>query len=252
MIEFLGDILVFVTSKKPTQAKIKISPWVIIGTLAFTAVVAFVVVYYWDFLIDITVNPSKLRDLVRGAGPWGPLILIIVQYLQLLFAPIPGTVASVLAGTMFGPWLGTLYSMIGAMLGSFTVFVLARKLGRPFVERFVKPKTLKKMDYLAEKAGVLVFFAIFLLPVLPDDVVCYIAGLSKIPIRTLMLISLVGRLPGYLVAAFVGAGLAESNYTLVIVVSFLFVLLSVAGYVKRKDIEKSSRRLIERSPRPRA
>ena len=93
------------------------------------------------------------------------------------------------------------------------------------------------------------FFAIFLLPVLPDDVVCYIAGLSKIPIRTLMLISLVGRLPGYLVAAFVNAGLAESNYTLVIVVSFLFVLLSVVGYVKRKDIEKFSRRLIQRSPR---
>lgn len=235
-------------TNKKNSAKNKISPWVFVGLMLFVAALAFLAVYYWDFLVEITANPSKLRDLVKAAGPWGPLVLIIIQYLQLLAAPIPGTVASVLSGALFGPWLGTLYSMIGAMLGSLTVFVLSRKLGRPFVERFVKPGTLKKMDYLAEKAGIFVFFAIFLLPILPDDVVCYMAGLSKIPIRTLMLISFVGRLPGYLVAAFVGSGLTESNYTLVVVVSALFVLLAVGGYAKRKDIEKWSRKLIEHKP----
>lgn len=235
----------YVTEQKKSTDNPKLSLWVIIGTLLFAAVVIFVVVYYWDFLVEVTKNPSMLRDIVKDAGPWGPLILIIIQYLQLLFAPIPGTVASVLAGALFGPWLGALYSMIGAMLGSLTVFVLSRKLGRPFVERFAKKEALAKMDYMAEKAGVAVFFIIFLLPVLPDDIVCYIAGLSKIPIRTLMFISFVGRLPGYIVAAFVGAGIADSNYTFVIIVSTLFVVASLVGYIKRKEIEKWSRKIIE-------
>lgn len=238
-----------VKNKRSNQQKQRISPWVIAGMILFVGVLVFAVVHYWDFLSEIAVNPSKLRDLVQDAGAWGPLILIIIQYLQLLLAPIPGTVASVLAGTMFGPWLGTLYSMIGAMLGTLTVLVLSRRLGRPFVERFVKQDILEKLDYIAQKAGVLVFFLIFLIPALPDDVVCYVAGLSKIPIRTLMLVSFVGRLPGYLVSAFVGAGLADSNYTLVVVTTSLFVLVTIVGYFKRNEIEKLARRWIERHPK---
>ncbi len=218
----------------------------IAGVILFAGVMVFAVVHYWGFLSEIAVNPSKLRDLVQEAGPWGPLILIIIQYLQLLLAPIPGTVATVLAGAMFGPWLGTLYSMIGAMLGSLTVFVLSRRLGRPFVERFVKHETLTKLDYMAHKAGTVAFFLIFLIPVLPDDIVCYIAGLSKIPIRTLMLVSFFGRFPGYLASAFVGAGLADSNYTLSVVFSSLFIVAVVVGYFKRVEIEKLARKLIER------
>ncbi|NCU30195.1 TVP38/TMEM64 family protein [Candidatus Saccharibacteria bacterium] len=238
-----------VEKQQSEQLEQRISPWVIVGTILFIGVIVFAVVQYWDFLSEIAVDPSKLRDLVKDAGPWGPLILIIIQYLQLLLAPIPGTVASVLAGTMFGPWLGTLYSMIGAMLGTLTVLVLSRRLGRPFVERLVKEETLKKLDYLAHRAGVLVFFLIFLIPVLPDDIICYLAGLSKLPIKTLMVVSFVGRLPGYLVAAFVGAGLADSNYTLVIIVSSLFVLATVIGYFKRQEIEKLTRKWIYRHPK---
>jgi hypothetical protein len=48
------------------------------------------------------------------------------------------------------------------------------------------------VDYLAETRGVVVPFLIFLIPAFPDDLVAPIAGLSRIPIRTLVLISLAG------------------------------------------------------------
>ena len=48
---------------------------------------------------------------------------------------------------------------------------------------------------------------IFLLPALPDDAVCFIAGLTRLPLWRLLLVGLAGRLPGMAVLAYVGANL---------------------------------------------
>ena len=133
---------------------------------------------------------ARIKGAVERAGIWGPLVFIAIQFLQIVFAPIPGQVAGVIAGSLFGPWLGTLYSLVGSVLGCFLVFTLSRKLGRPFVERFVDKKHLKKFDRLTKNAGPMVFFLIFLLPGFPDDIICYLAGLSAIPIRTLVIITI--------------------------------------------------------------
>jgi uncharacterized membrane protein YdjX (TVP38/TMEM64 family) len=53
------------------------------------------------------------------------------------------------------------------------------------------------------------FLLVFLLPFLPDDLACFAAGLTAIPIPALMLTSLAGRLPGIWVSCWVGAHAAS-------------------------------------------
>lgn len=165
-------------------------------------------------------------------------MFIAVQFLQILVAPIPGQAVGVLAGALFGPWLGLVYSMAGAVLGFTTVFVLAKLLGRPFVEKFVKKQDLDKFDKLTKKAGPLVLFLVFLLPGFPDDAICYIAGLSDLRIRTLVLISMAGRLPGYAITSFMGAGIGEANLKLVGILSIILVIAVGLIYIKRKPLKK--------------
>ena len=50
------------------------------------------------------------------------------------------------------------------------------------------------------------FFLIFLLPAFPDDAVCFMAGLTRLPLLHLLLVCTLGRLPGTAVLTFVGAG----------------------------------------------
>src|SRR5687768_13593839 len=161
----------------------------VVAGLLMAAFIALIAVF-WQPLSQLFSDPDRARQLVADAGPWGPLLFIAMQIAQVLVAPIPGQVTGILGGLLFGWGWRFVFTMIGAAIGFTLIFVLARKLGRPFVERFVDKKLLDKFDYLAESNGTLVFFLIFLLPAFPDDIICYIAGLTTIKIRTLVLVSL--------------------------------------------------------------
>lgn len=209
---------------------------VLVGLVLLTIVL-------WRPLSELFGNPDQLRATVEDAGAWGPLVFIGAQYAQVLIAPIPGQVAGVIAGALFGAFWGTVYSMIGALLGYWTIFLLARRFGRPLVERFVSKRHLEKFDYLTNTNGTMVFFLIFLLPAFPDDLICYIAGLSAIRIRTLLLISFVGRLPGFIGLSLIGAGAADANVGLVTALLSVSVLAAAVGIWQRARLERWVKRL---------
>ena len=63
--------------------------------------------------------------------------------------------------------------------------------------RFVSSEILARFDKnTMEQDGVMSFFMIFLLPVFPDDAICFIAGLTRLSIPKLMLAAIIGRVPG--------------------------------------------------------
>ncbi|HHY27059.1 MAG TPA: TVP38/TMEM64 family protein [Desulfitobacterium dehalogenans] len=194
---------------------------------------------YWSWpYLTLLSDPDQVREIIIRSGTWGPLVFIFLQIVQILIAPIPGQVIGVIGGFLFGPFLGLLYTMLGATIGFTLVFILARKLGRPFVERFVDRKNIERFDHLSEEKGAWVFFFIFLLPAFPDDLIAFIAGLTTIPIRTLVLISVAGRLPGYAVLAFMGNGLALENLNPVVVTIAALIIIFVLAWWKRGWLRK--------------
>ena len=223
---------------------------VIVPSVLIIIAAVIVTIVYWGPISTFFGNPDAIKHYVEAAGPWGPIVFVAAQFLQILVAPIPGQAVGVIAGALFGPWLGLLYSMVGAILGFTTVFVLAKLLGRPFVERFVKKKDLDKFDAITKKAGALVLFLIFLLPGFPDDVICYLAGLSNLRIRTLVLVSIAGRLPGYLITSFMGAGIGSANTTVVAVLVSVVGLAAVISYVFRRDIQRLVHNLLNDDDQP--
>lgn len=228
-----------IMTERPNQ---KIN-WLLVGSIVVIALIVALIVFFWQPMVELFTDKDRLKTLVEQAGFWGPLVFIGVQFLQVIIAPIPGQAVGALAGALFGPWLGTLYSMIGALLGFTLIFVVSRQLGRPFVERFVDKEHLAKFDYLTKTNGPMVFFLIFLLPAFPDDIICYLAGLSAIPIRTLVVVSLAGRLPGYLVLAFLGAGIAEADGRLIGSIVAFIALVGALAYWQRKPLEAWVRRI---------
>jgi len=149
-----------------------------------------------------------IREWVHNWGAGAPLAIIILQTAQVLLAPIPGHVVGLASGYLFGTAWGTLYSVIGTTVGSLIAFWLTRAYGRPLVEHLVPPKTLAWLDAGAQRRGLFFLVLIFLLPFLPDDTACFIAGLTPIPIPALMLAVLAGRPPGIFVSCWLGAHMA--------------------------------------------
>ena len=197
-------------------------------------------------------DQTRMSEWVAGWGSLAPLTMIALQAAQVILAPIPGQVMGLVSGYLFGVARGAAYSLAGNALGSLVVFSLARVYGRPFVERRVPPETLARLDAGAERRGLFFFVLVFLVPFLPDDLTCFAAGLTPIPIPALMIAILVGRPPGILVSCWLGANaavLGPAQWTVVVVCSAL-----VAGLFLRygAQLQEWTMRLTERlTPRKR-
>jgi uncharacterized membrane protein YdjX (TVP38/TMEM64 family) len=214
---------------------------IIIAAILFAALLVALFIAFREPILNFFGKIDVLKNFILSAGFFAPLLFIILQVAQIIIAPIPGQVIAMLGGLVFG-WWGLALSLIGSALGCYIVFKISRRFGRPLAEKIFKKENLAKFDYVTESKGTIVLFLIFILPFFPDDLVCYLAGLTKIPMKNLMIAALAGRVPGFLVATLLGMGLESHNLTLIAWISALILLIFIWGYWKRRwlhDLTKS-------------
>lgn len=221
---------------------------IILGILALALLIYLSLdIVFHGPLTQFLSNRDQILLAVESFGFFAPLVYILLQIVQTVAAPIPGQVVGSVGGFLFGPW-GILWTLIGSLIGDYIVFRLARRFGRPLLEKLFSPATIRKFDFIVDaKSASLILFAIFLLPGFPDDVVCYIAGLTKLPIRRLMLLVGLGRLPTIILTNYLGAGLS-SNLGLVMVISVLMVFILGLVAWKRESIIKFFQRRDQSKP----
>ncbi len=127
---------------------------------------------------------------LRQLGIFGPLVFILIQIIQVVIPIIPGGMTSVSGNFVFGTYMGFVYNYIGITIGSIIAFFLARKYGKPFILCFISEKCYNK--YMAWTKDVNRFAwilgTLFFLPAAPDDVLCMIAGLTKLSFKQFILI----------------------------------------------------------------
>ncbi len=98
-------------------------------------------------------DQEQILAWVEGLGAWGPIAIILLEMIQALLAPIPGQAIEAASGYLYGPWWGTLFPMIGMVIGSSIIFLLARRFGRPLVIRLVGKKSMARLDDLVRRGG---------------------------------------------------------------------------------------------------
>ncbi len=162
---------------------------------------------WWDRTSSTFTSPEDFRAWVEGFGAWGPVVFFLAQALQVMLAPIPGTLFPPVGSLAFGPLPAMALSLAGLALGSAVVFLVARRWGRPLAVRLVGEDLIHRYEHVMTARGGLLLWVVFLLPLLPDDAVCALAGLSGISFRRFMLIAIVGRIPAVAAGVFTMAGL---------------------------------------------
>ena len=157
-------------------------------------------------------------------GHFGVIILILFQILQTVIAPIPGEVIQIAGGYLYGIPLGTIYNLIGLIIGSAIAFYFTKFIGREFVENLIKKKKLKWItDIMESKKFEIILFIIFIVPGLPKDFMIYVAGLTALKPTRFFNILILSRLPWIIVSASVGSNINAKNYILTIVISIIAV-----------------------------
>ncbi len=213
----------------------------VLGAATLAVVGACVWLVYTDapayrFLVRLYVDRYFLKETLRRWGILAPVIFIALQALQVIVAPIPGEVTGILGGYLFGEWLGLVYSTIGLTVGSVVAFGVGRWLGSHYVRRLVSQETWEKMGFIVEAEGSILCFVIFLVPGFPKDMVCYLFGMSPMPLWVFTLTSTLGRLPGTWVLSAQGAHTAAGNYLYVILLTALVVAIGLPLFYYRARI----------------
>ena len=149
-------------------------------------------------------SPEGLKAYILGFAPYSHLIFFLLQLLSVVIAPLPSNISAAVGGALFGTWQAFAMTMGAVLLGSVTVFCLARALGRPFAERFVSRKVSEKyLDTVRTKRDAFLVLA-FLFPFFPDDVLCILAGLTEISFGRFLIITVCTRPWGLLFASALG------------------------------------------------
>lgn len=187
-------------------------------------------------LEDIMTNGTKARETILALGYLAPFMFMILQVLQVLFAPVPGEATGVLGGYLFGAWPGFIYSSIALAAGSALAFGLGHLLADIFRERFSKTKIYRRFNHLVFKGDFVIPFVLFLFPGFPKDSLSYLLGLSAMPFKVFIFIASIARLPGTLLLSFEGAQVYEKNYLELLLLLLFSAIVALPCYLYRSRI----------------
>lgn len=190
----------------------------------------------------------EVKHFLARFGPFAPIAFIILQALQVVLAPIPGEATGFLGGMLFGTWLSFVYSTIGLTLGSALAFGLGRWLGLPLVRRLVSDEVYHKFDFLTRTGGELVTLILFLIPGFPKDYLCFILGVSPLPLRTFLVLTTFGRMPGTWLLSIQGAKVGGGYYVEFVVFLTVAAAAAFLAYIYREAVFQWMQRRHE--PRP--
>lgn len=152
----------------------------IICTLVFIDICAlvFFCLCACDLLSKIN-SVDALREYIYLSGIWAPVIYIVFCFLQVVLLPVPGSVAVAVGTAMFGPLKCSLFSFIGIVTGSIAAFFIGRQIGYKAVCWIVGKESLDKWLNKLKGKDYLILSLMFLLPLFPDDILCFVAGMSS-------------------------------------------------------------------------
>ncbi len=166
----------------------------------FTAILLITVLAaLWAFRIPVMDllswfgNREAVIRSIQNLGLWGPVVIFILLVLQVFLAFIPGQALMIACGYIYGFWFGFLLSWFSLFAGGQAAFALARRCGRPFAERWISPEVLSKWDKAAVGQGIGFYALSLVLPIFPNDAMCYVAGLGKIKSQRFTIANSLGR-----------------------------------------------------------
>lgn len=147
--------------------------------LVFTVIVILNYTAHLNELESDQAKIERLTDLIRGAGGWAMAVYILIQILQVVILPLPALVCYLPGAMIWNPGIATLLASAGVLIGTLICYFLGRVFGRRVVEWIAGKESCDKYADVLGKRGKVLFVLMQILPFFPDDILCLVAGLTK-------------------------------------------------------------------------
>lgn len=219
------------------MSTITLKPFKFIFGCLWLGLFLFALLSWWRSGISLTQVPMLLSEWLNETGLFSAALIYVVIYAVRPLILLPATLLTVASGLIFGPWLGTLFTIVGENASANVGFALARWFGRKAVASHVSVR-MSRWDGKLQQNGLVAVMTMRLI-MLPFDAVNFGCGLTSIRHRDFAVGTFIGVLPSLIGFVLLGGVAAPGvhNRTLVLILSALFMLLGfgIARHLKQRE-----------------
>ncbi|WP_297436062.1 TVP38/TMEM64 family protein [uncultured Clostridium sp.] len=206
----------------------------ILLVLAITIILLFLLMYQYNVNIKSIFTGEQIKIYILSFGIIGPLIVILICIIAEITTIIPSFLVVFAATAIYGWEISALITWIGYTIGAGVGFMIAKFLGREFVEKLEGKGKLSKLDKFLGNEGFKTIFIARLLPFIPFNLTSYLAGLSSISFKSFILGTAIGQIPGTIAFAVLGEFfIGDIKYAFLGITIFISLILISMMFKKK-------------------
>lgn len=187
----LFNILLFYSQFTKQQRNYKLFKNIIMCLFIFISI--FTIVTLISEVVML-IDKNGLDFILRRNSSVGKLIYFLICFSQPIILPVPEPVTIMAGSTVLGSTYGFIIGVSGTIIGIITMFLMAKIGGNKLVNKLVEPKQLEKYKKFVVKNETAVLIGLFILPILPDEVVCVGAGVSGVSFKRFISIAVLSKI----------------------------------------------------------
>jgi uncharacterized membrane protein YdjX (TVP38/TMEM64 family) len=149
------------------------------------------------------IGPEQIQAWLKSWGIWAPIVYVVL-YVVATVLVFPSTALNLTGGALFGPWMGTAWASLGAVIAAIVSFAFTRTIGRTSVEKRLVGRW-QEMDREVRRGGFFYMFAVRLIPVMPYGLVNFAAGLTSVSFKDYFWGTVIGTVPSVLPFVLLGS-----------------------------------------------
>lgn len=186
---------------------------------------------------------ERVFDLLDKYEQLGPLPGIFLPFIEAFMPFLPLFVFVIANSLAYGLFKGFIYSWIGSVLGSITVFLIIRYIGnRQFFIKTRNNKTVLKVTNWVEEHGFGPLFILLCFPFSPSSVINVVAGISRVNKLQFFLAVILGKSIMIFSIAYVGSSIVEFAKSPIRTISILISIVlfwAFGKYLETKMKQKN-------------
>jgi len=227
--------------------KEKKSVWPLI--VSFVLIALLVILFFTNKSFNAEINEAyqvltsddseRIGTWVAKYGIWGPLVIILAMIVQLIFIFIPSVLIMVIAVLAYGPYLGTLISIVGIAVAASLGYLIGDYFGEFTIEKIIGKTTAEKIEAFVKRYGIWTIIVVRASPFLSHDAVSLIGGVVEMSYRRFIFATVAGSVPLLLLVAVFGQSM-ESLKPGLIIGSVISIVVLVFYIVLDKRRRKRS------------
>lgn len=198
-------------------------------------------IFGWTAWLSDTDNFVFLEKMVSDNLPAAILIYIVLTVVGCVVLAVPGVTFAIIAGLLFGPWLGTLCCVAAATLGAMAAFIA----GRYFLRDSIKPAIEKNKllsKWLFDETGRNEMFILMitrLVPLFPYNLQNFAYGVTDISFAAYSVGSFIFMIPGTAMYTIGSAGITDSGHRALyfsIALMIAVIVFGMAVWLRKKYV----------------